>query len=511
MSPSGSSFTDKEVRFLEEAYQKGSKVARLEAKSIAEKMGCEEKRVKSWICRRRKKDESVPAQNRFTDEEKEQLEIAFQQKGSIPEMQVYKEIAEMMNIKNVKRIIGWFSHRRKSKLVPPTFSREQEKFLMSIYETCKYPHRERRNHIAKKLGATMDEIHAWFLAERIKNKNIRVVSQRKRSSLKTPQGIPDLNATTTKLLEAAFAENPLPTSEKLKEIQEKTDIGEHRLTTWFERKRRSIKNPTVNSRSMRYMTPWKIVLEEEYQKNKILTANEVNELEGRLGVERWRIVRWFRQRRYKDRDFDKDDSLLLNCRTRIGADKMCVLNKAYQNIENFTPEEAYALADRVGLTQRQVQSWYRKKKCADTGCTRARFTTDQNQLLQAAYQKNPRPSRKEEEELATKVRHSLRQVKIWYEMARSEAGIAQTKARLTIKQKGILQDAFNKDQHPPLKKVQNLMVSAGLTEAQVRNWNQRARNKARKLGAANILQEKQEEPDLRDMDVEIKMEPVDEK
>ena len=501
-------FTDEEKDFLEEAYQNSSKIASQEAKSIAETMGCEEYRVRNWFSRRRKRDENVPAKPYFTAEQREKLEIAFQQKGTMPDNHVLEEIAKELNVKDVKRVAGWFSRKRIAEHVSstPISSRKQNEYLMAVYTTTKSPRRRKMNEIAEKFGTTTDQIYAWFLEERNKEKKDGVSHRKKRTTSKCQPGKADLDTTTTELLEAAFVEDPSPTSEKLKEIQEKTDVDEHRLEIWFDRKRRSVRSLVVTEKSKAERQSQN-ALREAYQKNKYLTAKEISELGDRIGMTQTRARRWFKFYRDQDKDFNKD-ILLHHKYTIIEANKLSVLNEAYQENKNLTPQEIHALADRVELQRTQVLNWVRWKRSKDKDYqSRFRHNAEQTRSLQAAYQINPSPSKAEKRKLAMDNGLSLRQVSTWlYRCAKNKSD----RSSLTATQRDVLLGGYKEDRYPHAEKLTELANCVGLTESQVRNWFQEwAKEEAKKLKAADPPVVKQEESDQQDMKVELKIEPMD--
>ena len=153
-------FTFEEVEFLEKAYQKGPKNGRIQAKTLAETMGHEEKRIKKWFSHRRTKDENIFILSKqcFTDEQKEQLTITYQKKKS-SKKHVIKKIAKTPNIKDVKRIDNCFAAKRIS-VHRPRYSKEQREYFMSIYAKRKYPPIKELSDIAEKFGRTTGGIRA---------------------------------------------------------------------------------------------------------------------------------------------------------------------------------------------------------------------------------------------------------------------------------------------------------------------------------------------------------------
>ena len=190
-------------------------------------------------------------------------------------------------------------------------------------------------------------------------------TDRKNGFMKTnpsevPPEITELTAATTELLEAAFAKISQPTSAELDELQEKTNIDERRLTSWFERKRRGINNIVLIEKK-KFEEHHQNALIEAYQKNKYLTTKEMNELGDRIGMERARVRRWIKYRRAQDKHFDKDNPILPKPPVKIEDDKRCVLMEKYQENNYPTPEEMYALADRVGLKKLKFKGGLRTK------------------------------------------------------------------------------------------------------------------------------------------------------
>ena len=489
-------FTLEEVDFLEEAYQKGSKVACVEAKPLAESLGCEKDRIVNWFRKRRKKDNiTKPAIPDFTDHQKEQLEIAYQ-KSCMPARQVLREMAKRLEITDVERVVRWFARQRGSRRAPnmQIFSQEQTEHLISIYAKKKYPTKKELNKIAGEFGTTTTQIHAWFMTERAKQ---GVTLTRKKLAV--------LTSTTTKLLEAAFAENPKPKILESQKIMENTKIDKHTFTTWFARKRRSL---AITGKS-KCTIPQQNALEEAYQNNKYLSIKEVNELGDRIGMQHLRVQRWFHYHRTHDEDFDKDN-VILPRRKQIEASARCILNEAYQENKYLSSQEMYALADRAGLKQSQVNSWFssRRSKLKD-GKTRTYITADQHRSLQAAYQINARPTKEEREKLATKVGLLVDQVTCWYFHTRAKLGCPHVQPPLTTKQRDILLDAYKENRYPRARKFAEIANSVGLTEMRVRNWFTYSRTKQKRLKAANLPQVKQEEANLQGIEVKIKMEPTD--
>ena len=503
----GVKFTLAEKKSLEEAYQKGTKIPNLEAKILAESMGMEERQISAWFSRRRRKDDSIPTNRpHFTDEQREKLEIAYQN-NNMPKLHVLKELAERLDVQNVRRLSSWFSHKRISERVSnmPVFNQEQKEYLMSIYAKLKYPRGDRLNEIAEELGATTKQIYAWFSAERTKDKN----EGRKKPPLKCPSKIPDFNTTATELLEAVFAENPQPTNQELKKIQENTNIDERRLEIWFDIKRRSV-NRSILAEKLKCEKDHQKALTEAYQNNKYLSVKELNKLADRIGLKHLRVQHWFRYRRFQDKDFDQDHPVITK-QIRIEASARCVLDEAYQKNKYPTQQEMYALADRVGLKKDKVQNWFHKKRYLDKDANnRKRFTADQYRSLQAAFQMNTRPSTKEKETLAMNIGLSLYQVTSWFTSTRVKTGSSHTIVPLTAEQKDVLLGAYRENRFPHPEEFAELANCVGLTEVRVRTWFSTTRKKANKLAMANLLQANQEESDLEDNMAEVKMEePID--
>ena len=493
-------FTPAENECLEEIYQKGSKIYSYEVQSIAESLGCTELRIRSWLSRRRRKDGNIlSVQHHFTKEQVEQLEIEYQN-SSMPEVHALSNIAETLGVEDMTRVKNWFARRRKAEhggSNTPILSEEQSEYLLSIYAKTKYPRTRKLTRIAEACGLTTHQITAWFFGKRATDKADGSIpfNRKRRRNVE----IGDLSTTTTEFLEAAFAENSVPTTEKLKEIQNITNIDERRLEAWFDHKRRI----TANLKSMKRHHK---ALKEAYQINKYLTAKELRELADRIGIEHKRVRNWFRYRRERDTEFDRN-KLVFQKHIKFDADQRSALNEAYQRNRKLPPKEIYALADRLGLKKIPVQRWFCAKRCADKvqKKTSMWFTAEQTKILQAAYQLNSRPSRKEKEKVAVDVGLSYKQVTTWYFRTGGMLNRPRISPPLTNKQRSVLIAAYAQESYPPSTKLAELANCIGVTESRVRNWF----GYYRKLSAANNPQGNQEESDVQDIDVNIKKEPMD--
>ena len=501
----GVRFTVEQAEFLEDAYQKGSKIPSLEAKLLSERMGCKEDRIKQWFYGRRRKDENIPAQQRLTDEQREQLEKAYQ-KSSTPTKHALRQIAKKSDL-SVAKIMNWFSRKRKvdhDSSNTPILDKEQSEYMVSIYATVKYPSARTLDKIAKKIGITPIQVYAWFSAKRATDSSIL---PKRKASPRAPSA--DLTTAATEVLEAAFAKNPLPTVMELKEIHKQTNIDEQRLERWFDRKRLITRRMT-NNEKLKCINHHQSALEEAYQNNKYLSVKELDKMVDRIGMERKQVQSWFRNRRSRDKDF-KTSNLYRRICHKFEAGQTRVLDETYQENKNLTTKEMYALADRIGLKQPQVYRWFSTKRSRDKDYKSLvpSYTAAQTQLLQAAYQQNSRPSTKEKEKLAKSVGLSLEQVMNWYYGARAKFDCPKIVIPLTTKQKDMLLDAYAQDSHPSGKKIAEIADCIGLTNVRVRNWFRHFRSPENQLKRANLLKAKQEESNLQGIDVKIKMEPMD--
>ena len=518
-------YSVEEEELLEATYQKnGPKFSHEMFENMAATLGYTKKQMRNWFNRRRERDENIPPKRRFTPAQREILEAAYL-KNKTPTRAQEEKISEKLKIDDVNRIRNWFQAKRypTMKLKTPAFlyTREQKVVLIAFYLKNKYPSDQEYDELAEEVGVPTERLRAWFSSRRCQvtrygwnaeqEKFVLDAYQENRKPWANPVGA-TLSPTTSKILEDAFEVNQQPTSEELQNLQEKTKLDVSRINLWFDRKRLGMKKQATKEK-LKSQEQFNSICDELYPKNKYRTTKELNELADQIGVDRLRLRCWFRYRRIKDKEY-KPHVPIVKPLIRRTHEEIIALEKEYQKNKRPDLKEAGEIADRIGIKTSQVRGWFQRKRIDDEDCKKRKIHHDPSvvEVFQAAYQKNPRPSVEEREDLAEIVGLTSTQVSSWFSSARARFGCPTIKtANLTTEQKDVLLNAFSENPYPSVAKKEELANCTGLTRKRISNWFSDAKKSKRKKSKVAIQSEQEEDSitKVEDVEVKIKLEHTD--
>ena len=282
---------------------------------------------------------------RFTAKEIEFLKTAYLKNYSLGAARV-----KDLNNEDYNRIQRWITRKKPTgNTNNPTYSpfrlsREQKKYLMSNHVENRYPQEYEIDQIAENLGATTAQIKNWFESSRTLSNSFNS-SSTKESSIEqrnVSSEVDDLSTEERGFMEAAYAKNPFPTSVDLQKIKDTTNVDLDKVKIWFDHKRDTIMHLNKLLEDKR-----KEALEEAYQKNNCLTAEEIRDLGDRLGMVRAHTLTWFRRRRTKDQDVDQDNFIDLTIRKKKAPEQVLALKEASEKNKHPRPVQTKALTDRI--------------------------------------------------------------------------------------------------------------------------------------------------------------------
>ena len=275
-------------------------------------------------------------------------------------------------------------------------------------------------------------------------------------------------------LKVQYAISPYIGKEQVVALSNKTGLTHLQIENWFrcERQRNNDLNEwTIASRHPQIL--------ESFEQNAYPSKTERQQLSESTGLSKSVILRWFedeRRRRRKNGNSFKAPTL---------SNQYPELEKQF-TIDPYSTRQHKELAVITGLSERQVQLWFQRKRSSisrSTGIVFSEPTSNRSTRkntypeLQQQFEKNPYPTENERTKLSEVTGLTHKQLQDWFTYQRKRSGLSCTKE--TMKESyPELGKQFNINPYPSKDEKIKLSEITGLTWQQVDFWFGRERKRS---------------------------------
>jgi len=263
-------------------------------------------------------------------------------------------------------------------------------------------------------------------------------------------------------LEEHFIKSPYINKEDLIVLSNTTGLTQSQISSWFQTERHRIKL-TTNQKQ----TSEKHKLLEWFERNPFPSKEERQELSESTCLSYDTLTSWFARERKKRRN--RGETIV----------RYLELEQQFE-IDPYSKGHHKELALKTGLSVRQVQNWFRRKRVSTNNVSSSKesdFATKYPELL-IQFETNPYITQTELNDLVTSTGLAERQIQNWFKYRQKktnnvvqEFGMASKYPQLT--------EQFEKNPHPDRSDVSRLIELTGLTKLQIYSW---FRNKQKSSG-----------------------------
>ena len=155
-----------------------------------------------------------------------------------------------------------------------------------------------------------------------------------------------------------------------------------------------------------------------------------------------------------------------------------ILNEEYEKNKYPDQQTKVKLALQVGLTLQQVSRWYKSKRRRFNDIKKKYFDETVTNALLKEYEKNKYPSKQSFDRIASKVNLTFEQVCSWFKYKRNKLNESKTKkVKFSVTATKALFKEYGKNKYPDKKSLNRIASLAGLTFNQVVSWFKHKRNR----------------------------------
>ena len=306
--------------------------------------------------------------------------------------------------------------------------------LVEQFKKSAYPKGVEISALSSTTGLTDMQIRGWFYAERKRN-HVRM------SYVLPPE------------LMESFEHNPSLTKTEKQRLSECTGMSHSAISQWFvrERKQRKILRPSLSNKYPE--------LEKQFRIDSYSTKQHKN-LALITGLSERQVKSWFRRKRI---------STISNLATKYPE-----LEVQFESNPYITPKEIDTLAFSTGLTQKEIENWFKFKKNWLSQQNKKGLATKYPQLLEQ-FQRNPHPSQSDLRHLIEVTGLSRDQIFNWFRNQQKLNGLSgpvfSDHGKVTMKETyPELEKQFNINPYPSKEEKAKLSEKTGLTYQQVHSW-----------------------------------------
>ena len=328
--------------------------------------------------------------------------------------------------------------------------------LLEQYTKSPYVNKDDVAALSKLTGLTNRQIHAWFHAERHRNKE--------KSNLRFSEQYPEL-------LEW-FERNPFPPKEGLQELSKSTGLSYQSLKAWFtaERsRRRKAGESIINMRTFRNQYP---ELEKQFEIDPYSRGHH-KELALKTGLSVRQVQLWFRRKRIAS---DK----VASSKTSDLAEKYPELVRQYETNTYITQIELDDLVYSTDLTEKQIKNWFRNRLKKDGRPMQDFGMASKYPQLVEQFKKNPHPDQSDMSRLIDDTGLTRQQIYNWFRYKQKSSGlngpVLSEKFKSMKETYPQLEKQFNINPYPTEDEKKKLSEITGLQKHTLNYWFAGQRN-----------------------------------
>jgi hypothetical protein len=270
------------------------------------------------------------------------------------------------------------------------FDEKITKSLLDEYDENKYPDKQSKERIASKVGLTSQQVIDWFENRRKK------LNETKENRF---------HAKITKSLLKEFEKNKYPDKQSVDRIALKVNVTANQVKSWYEYTRKKLNE----SKEKGFDEKITKSLLDEYDKNKYPDKQSVDKVALKVNLTAKQVKTWYENRRKK-----------LNETKEKGFHAKITKSLLKEFEKNKYPDKQFLdrIALKVNLTSTQVKGWYENRRRKLNESKEKGFDEKITKSLLDEYDKNKYLDKKSKERLASKVGLTSKQVQNWFKKRR---------------------------------------------------------------------------------------------
>ena len=256
-----------------------------------------------------------------------------------------------------------------------------------------------------------------------------------------------------------YKKSPYVKKEDVTALSKLTGLTNKQIESWFTTERH--RNKVKQSRSITEKRP---ELLEWFERNPFPSKEELLELSKSTGLPHQTVKSWFARERSERR---KAGELLV--RPNILSNQHPELEKQFQ-IDPYSTKHHKELALKTGLSLRQVQMWFRRKRVATDKVTpKASDFAEKYPELVMQFETNPYITQIELDDLVFSTSLTEKQIQNWFRLRLKKYGKPVQEYGMASKYPQ-LAEQFRKNPHPDQSDMSRLIEVTGLTRIKIYNW-----------------------------------------
>ena len=252
--------------------------------------------------------------------------------------------------------------------------------------------------------------------------------------------------------------SPYVKSENIASLSNSTGLTHTQIRNWFENQRkRNGESKLASHASTRHPE-----LLESFERDPFLSKTEMQELLKSTGLSRSALRSWFQEERARKRKMG-DDSIKFQSLSI----KYPELEKQFE-IDPYSRNQYKQLALKTGLSERQVELWFQRKRHSISALKIPNLITKYSKLI-LQFENNPYPTPNELDILVSTTGLAKIQIQTWFKYQQKKNGIAPQKFDMATKYPQLVEQ-FELNPHPNREDVDRLIEVTGLSKKQIWRW-----------------------------------------